>query len=70
MAFKECDESEFPKKINLIKSLDKIIYKVRNNLIKEKIILQYVYFAIDVEYEIKSAFQILLIKYYDEIDYL
>ena len=70
MAFKECDESEFPKKINLIKSLDKIIYKIRDNQIKEKIILQYVYFVIDVEYEIESAFQISLIKYYDEIDYL
>ena len=64
-SFKELKDDKFDKKISMIKSIYVFICKVKNNEIRDKNILNYFYFIIDVEYKLKK-FVFGLISNYDE----
>ena len=64
-SFKELDDDEIIKKIDMYKELEDFIIKVKEKKIKDKIILSYFYLVIDVEYELE-LFIMLLMSNYDE----
>ena len=64
-SFKELDDDEINKKIDMYKELEDFIIKVKEKKIKDKIILSYFYLVIDVEYELE-LFIMLLMSNYDE----
>ena len=61
--FKELDDEEFTQKIKLTKSVSHFIYNVKENKIKDRIILNYFYFIIDFEYEIDPLLLVLSNEY-------
>jgi hypothetical protein len=56
-SFEESDDEEFEDKIYLIKNVSQFIYNVKNNKIKDRLILNYFYFIMDVENEIDPILQ-------------
>ena len=65
-SFKELkDNKEFSQKIDMIKYINIFIQKVKDNKIKNVIILRYFYFIIDVEYKLTTYVKYLL-RNYDE----
>jgi hypothetical protein len=56
-SFEESDDEEFEDKIYLIKNASKFIYNVKNDKIKDRLILNYFYFIMDVENEIDPILQ-------------
>ena len=63
--FREINEKIFIKRINMIKKLRGFINKIKNDKIKDKIILNYFYLIIDIEYELEP-YIIKLINEYTE----
>lgn len=53
--FEELKDDYFSQKIELIQNLKKIIYKVKDKKVKDKIILMYFYFVMDMEYKLDKS---------------
>lgn len=66
-SFEELKDSKFAKKINMIKDIRDFINKVKNNEIKDMLVLRYFYFIIDVEYKLKKNMKILISNYDENI---
>ena len=67
ISFLELSDKKFNKKINMIKELNDIIYKVMFNKIKDEIILNYFYLVIDLEFELNTFTCSLLNNYKESI---
>lgn len=61
--FKELSDVKFQKKIEMISVLFDFINKVKTKKIKDRIILAYFYFIIDVEYDIDLSVMLLMQNY-------
>ena len=59
-SFKELDDDEINKKIDMYKALENFINKVKEKKIKDKIILSYFYLIIDVEYDLDLTIMLLM----------
>ena len=61
--FQELNDKKFLKKINMIKMLQDFIKKVKNNEIRDRTILNYFFFIIDVEYKLDKYIKRLINEY-------
>ena len=68
-SFEESDDEEFEDKIYLIKNVSQFIYNVKNNKIKDRLILNYFYFIMDVENEIDPILQKNAEEYEEKYDF-
>ena len=68
-SFEESDDDEFEDKIYLIKNISQFIYNVKNNEIKDRLILNYFYFIMDVEYEIDPILLNNAVEYEEKYDF-
>ena len=67
--FEESDDDEFEDKIYLIKNVSQFIYNVKNNKIKDRLVLNYFYFIMDVENEIDPILQKNAEEYEEKYDF-
>ena len=66
-AFKELDDEDFLNKIDFINSIEDFIDKVKKKEIRDRVVLTYFYFIIDVEYDLELGL-LFLINDYEEKD--
>ena len=66
-SYDDLNDDNFSKKIYLTKNLYRLIEKVEQNKIKDRFILMYFYFVIDMEYELDLGL-IILLDNYDEVN--
>ena len=66
-AFKELDDEDFLNKIDFINSIEDFIDKVKKKEVKDRVVLTYFYFIIDVEYDLELGL-LFLINDYEEKD--
>ena len=67
--FNECDDKDFVKKIDFIKDISDFIFNVKDNKITDRLILNYFYFIMDVEYKIDLALLLNANKYEEKYDF-
>ena len=66
-SFKEADDKDFENKIYFINSIEDFIAKVKKKEIKDRLVLAYFYFIIDIEYDLELGL-LFLINDYEEKD--
>ena len=66
-SFKEADDKDFENKIYFINSIEDFIAKVKKKEIKDRLVLAYFYFIIDIEYDLEIGL-LFLINDYEEKD--
>ena len=67
--FNECNDKDFVKKIDFIKDISDFIFNVKDNKITDRLILNYFYFIMDVEYKIDLALILNANKYEEKYDF-
>ena len=67
--FNECNDKDFVKKIDFIKDISDFIFNVKDNKITDRLILNYFYFIMDVEYKIDLALLLNANKYEEKYDF-
>ena len=67
--FNECNDKDFVKKIDFIKDISDFIFNVKDNKITDRLILNYFYFIMDVEYKIDLGLLLNANKYEEKYDF-